>query len=644
MDGDYVSIDIKGIEKIKGSYYFKTLAEKNQFLNNYQLGDFIIVTGTFERPKKNTVPNLFNYRAYLERKNIFYILSIDTIQKQRENSSFFYYIKNWIIQKLEGKKEKCYYYAFFLGDTSYIEDSILKTYQENGISHLFAISGMHISFFSGILLFLLKKLGMKENKRYLITIFFLLFYMFLSGSSPSVSRAVIFFIFLHINKIGKLELSTLKIFFFTFCFFGILNPNLLLEVGFQYSFLVSFTLLLLQDKEKNRAYFSSLLKISIISFLVGLPITLFYFYQINFLSVFYNLFFVPLVSCLIFPFSFLSFFFSFLEPIFSIFILILEKSSWFCSHIFSFSKAIFGKPNVWFFFLYYFCFFLFFYAKKKIGIVFLLGLLGIQYFSNVLFPSNYCLMIDVGQGDSILIHSQNQNILIDTGGKVNYTKEEWQQRTISTITDYTLIPLFKSLGIKKLDYLILTHGDYDHMGESINLVNHFFVEKVIFNQGEDNDLEKCLIKVLEKKNIPHYKRVKSLDLGQAQFQFLNTRIYDNENDNSNVMYVNFYNYQFLFMGDAGRKKEYDILEKYQLGKIDFLKVGHHGSNTSTSKELISAVKPTYSFISVGKNNRYGHPTKEVLDILSNSKIYRTDQNGSIQINLKDRNYEIITYQ
>ena len=96
------------------------------------------------------------------------------------------------------------------------------------------------------------------------------------------------------------------------------------------------------------------------------------------------------------------------------------------------------------------------------------------------------------------------------------------------------------------------------------------------------------------------------------------------------------------MGDAGVERERDILKKYNLGNIDFLKVGHHGSNTSSSKEFIKSINPKYSLISVGKNNRYGHPKEEVLEVLKNSKIYRTDLDGSIEIKLNKSNYKIRT--
>ncbi len=190
---------------------------------------------------------------------------------------------------------------------------------------------------------------------------------------------------------------------------------------------------------------------------------------------------------------------------------------------------------------------------------------------------------------------------------------------------------------------MLPHGDYVHMGEVINLVNDFKVEKVIFNCGKFNDLEQSLIKVLDKKKIPYYSCIKELNFDKYKLQFLNTKEYDNENDNSNVVYTELNGYKFMFMGDAGVEKEKDILEKYNLSNIDVLKVGHHGSGTSSSKEFIKEIKPKYGVISVGKNNKYGHPNKdkEILNNLEGSKIYRTDEDGSIMFKIKNNKLKII---
>ena len=147
---------------------------------------------------------------------------------------------------------------------------------------------------------------------------------------------------------------------------------------------------------------------------------------------------------------------------------------------------------------------------------------------------------------------------------------------------------------------------------------------------------------MNKKKINYYKGLKELNINKHKLQFLNTGVYDNENDNSNVIYFNYNDYKFLLMGDAGIEREKDILEKYNLNDIDFFKVGHHGSKTSSSEGFINEMNPKYSIISVGKNNRYGHPKDSVLNILSNTKVYRTDLDGSIEIKLNKNGYKIST--
>ena len=180
------------------------------------------------------------------------------------------------------------------------------------------------------------------------------------------------------------------------------------------------------------------------------------------------------------------------------------------------------------------------------------------------------------------------------------------------------------------------------MGGSIDLVNNFKVEKVIFNCGEYNDLEKELIKVLDKKKIKYYSCINELNIDNNKLYFLQTKEHDNENDNSNVIYTELSGYKFMFMGDAGIEKEKEILNKYNLPDVYVLKVGHHGSKTSSGKEFINEINPKYSIISVGKNNRYGHPNKEVLNNLEQSKIYRTDQEGSIMFKIKKNKLKIET--
>ena len=229
--------------------------------------------------------------------------------------------------------------------------------------------------------------------------------------------------------------------------------------------------------------------------------------------------------------------------------------------------------------------------------------------------------------DSILVRTDQKTIYIDGG------REGCKDKDITYLNE---------LGVKKIDYMIGSHGDFDHMGDSIYLINNYKVKNVVFNCGEFNELEKELIKVLDKKKIKYHSCIKELNIDNKKLYFLQTKEYDNENDNSNVIYTELDGYKFMFMGDAGIDKEKDILNKYNLSNIDVLKVGHHGSKTSSSKSFINEINPKNSIISVGKNNRYGHPNKEALNNLEDSKVYRTDQDGSIIFKIKNNKLKIKT--
>ena len=297
-------------------------------------------------------------------------------------------------------------------------------------------------------------------------------------------------------------------------------------------------------------------------------------------------------------------------------------------------NIILGKPSVLLITLYYLFLYLSLKKNNKYLLVFIIVFIiniNIKYF----IKKPFITYLDVGQGDSsIIVFPRGKAIIIDTGGLYNSTY---------SIAENKIIPYLNSYGISKIDAVILTHGDFDHMGEAINLVENFKVEKAIFNCGEFNDLEIKLIKILKQKNIKYPSCINELNIDNNKLYFLQTWEYDNENDNSNVIYTELNGYKFIFMGDAGIEKEKDILNKYNIRDIDVLKVGHHGSKTSSSKTFINEINPRYSVISVGKNNRYGHPNKEVLNNLEQSKIYRTDQDGSIMFKIKNNKLKIETY-
>lgn len=623
IDGDKLSMQLKNKQKIIVNYYIKTESEKKYLENNLELGYTIKTTGSVSEPVNNTIPNNFNYKKYLQSKNINLIMNTKTIKIIKKNN-IFYKLKNFIIKMIDNRKDSKYFYTFILGDKSFLERDVYNLYKTNGITHLFAISGMHIS----MLILIFNKL--KLNNKFIVI--FLYIYSFLVMFTPSVLRVSIFYTLKNINLFKDFNNS--KLLFYTAFILILINPYLILDVGFQYSFIITLGLFLIKPK--------GIISLSIYAFLLSLPITLYNNFEFNLISIFINILIVPFISYLVYPFLLLAFIFPFLDSILHILIVILEYSNFLLEKL-SFIITT-GKMNLSIILMYYFFLILFVKTKSKKLLLFLPVLVVITKFS-YLFNSNYYVYyLDVGQGDCEVIISPKHKdvVMIDTGGKTTYQKESWQEKTKEYKDSEQLITFLKSFGITKITKLIVTHGDYDHMGEAINLVNNFKVEKVIFNCGDYNNLEKELIEVLNKKKIKYYSCIKELNIDDNKLYFLNTKEYNNENDNSNVIYTELNGYKFMFMGDASSTTEKEILNKYNLPDIDVLKVGHHGSKTSSSKELINEIKPKHSIISVGKNNRYGHPNKEVLDTLNDSKTYRTDQDGSIMLKIKKDKLQIET--
>ena len=629
ITGDTLKLELKKNQKYIAYYQITSLEEKEWFIKNLEYEMILSFQGKYQQPSTNTNFYQFSYRNYLKSQNIHWQIQITKIERLQRSNSLKSLIKNSIQKRINQIHfNDTYLSLFLLGSQKNYDDEI---YRKLGVSHLFCISGMHFSFFLAFFCCFFKD----RRKAQLFSFPVMLFYAWIIGFSVSVIRVLGSMLF-SISP-AKKYLAHHEFYVLFFCILLCLNPYRIYDIGFLYSFVVSDALILFAHSFQKKNTITKLFTMSLISFMASIPITITSQYELQFTSILWNMIYIPFVSYLLFPLSFLVFIVPICFSIFSWLLSILEYCNQFFESLLP-SAIIFRKPPYWFYILFIFCF----YTKKSLRwkIVTVTCLLCILKGTTYIYPAEF-VMFDVGQGDSMLIRGEKV-ILVDTGGKLEYQKEAWQKKKTSSYAERVIIPYLKATGITKIDYLVLTHGDYDHMGEAINLVDNFKVEKVIFNCGPYNDLEQELIKVLDKKKIKYYSCIKELNIDNNKLYFLQTKEYDNENDNSNVIYTELNGYKFMFMGDAGIEKEKDILEKYNISNIDVLKVGHHGSNTSSSKIFIDEINPKYSIISVGKNNRYGHPNKETLDNLKNSKIYRTDQDGSVMFKIKNNKLKINT--
>ena len=608
-----IKISLKSKERIIVTYKYTS-----KVFNNLSYGDKIKVTGVLKEPSTNNIFNNFNYKKYLYNKKIYYIIEASKIDKIQNNNNHIYTIKNLLYTRINSLKSSNYIKALLFGDNK-LDKEIKTSYQINGISHLFSVSGFHINFITSIIYFYLDRVTYNKKIKYITVDIFLVLYLLLCNTT-SLLRCTVMNILLSINHLLKLNIKKIDIVLLTLILCIIINPFIIYDIGFIYSYTISFFLILYKNKYKTNNKLLKIIYISLISFLVSLPINIYTSYEINFLSIILNIIIVPIVSLILLPLSLLTLIFPILDNILYLITSILEKISLYTSNINIF-KQILSKPSIILIIIYYLVIILILSKNKH---YYLILILLIFHKTIPLYNSNLeVVMFDVGEADSMLIStpSKKVNILIDTGRGID----------INNIIIY-----LKSIGISKLNYLIITHGDEDHIGGALYLIDNFKVDNVILNKGDYTELEVELITHLKNKNIKYTNNINKIPLLGSYMYLLNTKKFSNENDNSIVTYFEYQKYKFLFMGDSSSKTEEYLINNYNLTNISFLKVGHHGSNTSSSPLFINKITPKVSLISVGRNNFYHHPNKEVLTNLSNSVIYRTDINKSIKIKINNK--------
>ena len=630
VEGNKISLTLKSKESLVGSYYIDTYDELLYLKDNIKYGVSIMVEGSLKIPSNNTIPNTFNYKEYLNNKDIYYSLDISKIEILDNDIGFIYKLKNIINDRITMIDDTGYMKAFILGDKNDIDSDIYNSFQKIGITHLFALSGMHVGLLSGIIVKLLKKFN--DKSKYLIISIILIIYGFIVGYPSSIKRCILFFIFNTINKLFKLELSSFKVLLLVVVSLILYNYKIIYDVGFIYSVCTVIGIILCNVFINHDNKLISSFRLSLVAFIFSLPISLCNFYEINILSVIYNIVFVPFVSIVVYPLSLISFIIPSIYFIFEIFIKILEVCSCFLSSIRFFNIYMnFNIVEVLLFYL--FTLLVFYKGIYRLGICLVL-IIFIDFIIPYFDSNGYVYFFDVGQGDSSLIISPYRKdvILIDTGGSINYVKEDWMRKEPYYVSD-NVISFMKSIGIKSIDLLILSHGDADHANEVDNILKDINIKCLNINLGEINRLESNSLSKIERC----LYKPKNMVL-----KYLNYKEYDNENDNSLLTYMNIYDTSIISFGDASYKVEEEVINKYNLNNIDILKVSHHGSKTSSSKKYIDIINPKYSVISVGKNNRFGHPNKEILDNLKYSKIYRTDKDGSVMFKIKNNKLKIET--
>jgi competence protein ComEC len=675
IDGNRLSFQLthSSGEKLQ-LYYTIQMEREQQKLTHLTYGMLCTFSGELREPGTSRNFYDFNYKKYLYQQNIHWIVSPQTLSLANcQNSSL-----NAIdyLQRFRGDNvryvEKAYppeisgvVNALLFGYRDGINEELLKSYQTLGLIHLLAVSGLHVGIIIGSLYIILIRLGLSKERAMDTLLGLIPLYILLAGAAPSIIRSGLMAIVVIISLRFKWRLHALDGISLSCLLMLLLNPFYLFSIGFQLSFTISFGLIVSVPVilKKVQTKIGQLFATSLISQCLSLPILLWNFYEVSLWSLPLNLIYIPFVSIFVLPMSIISFVsHHFFPPIGEVVIVVLqhslEKAHYFLNWMYQLpGTLVFGKPSLLFIVaLFAALFYLFISWENKGGcrrfclpIIVIVGLLSYQWFSPYLSKSGEITFLDVGQGDCILIELPYRKaaILIDTGGTIHFNTGAWQQRRRSyEVGEDTVLPYLKAKGIRKLDMMILTHGDYDHIGGANSLLSSVEIDEILYGKGPvDGDFEKkLLMQALEEeiKVTPVFQGMK-WTRGNSNFQILAPKGNETDrNDRSIVLYAKLFGMNWLFTGDLNASGEANLIREYPHIPTDVLKIAHHGSDSSSSESFLLHTDPKLAVISVGETNRYGHPSMNVLERLERRKIpiLRTDKHGAVRV--KYRNGNIIT--
>lgn len=619
-------------------------------------------TGTLKEPPSSRNFYAFDYKDYLNKQHIHALFEAEAILNcVQKDMSFVHWlfsvrqaVVSYIGENFSGQSA-AFMNALLFGDRQYMTFEVEEQYQEFGLVHLLAISGSHIVLLTAICYFVSLRMGMTRESTTMFLLVCIPLYMFLAGATPSVVRASIVAVIVFGALTRAVRVSGMDALSMTLIIMIFYDPYVLFDIGFQFSFVGSFSLLLSSSHllVNENGIVKNSIYISVISQLTSIPILLYHFGYVSPYSILLNMIYVPFLSLLVLPVCIVVLVCLICLPIVSQWLANLLSQ---CIHVSNvmlqmcealpFVRLTFGQTQPLLVALY--C----------ISIITVLlsweGLIWRKYrllFLSSLFLLSTChyafpyvnaygsvTYIDVGQGDAILIRlPYNQGTyLIDTGGTLPVKKEEWQQKKHEfSVGHDILVPFLQKEGVRMIDKLIVTHGDMDHMGAAQEVLQSIAVKEIVFGKKiKFSLLEQQIQQLAAQKNVPTriVEKGDSWKAGETVFSVLSPEGEEKEDNNQSiVIWTKIGGLTWLFTGDLEEVGEKRFIQWYPELHADVLKVGHHGSKTSSSGQFLDAVQPKIAIISVGEKNHYGHPHSEVLERLNmrGIEVWRTDEQGAI---------------
>ena len=659
-------------------FYGVNNSETDSLYNLIAIGNKLKINGKLIKAKGIRNPGEFDYGSYLDREGIGGTLNnsgvpgIIILSNERSFNDYLFRVRKSLdekISELHLPEAAALLRGLLLADRSLIDSNTKEYYINAGVVHVLAVSGLHVGFIVLIFLILFGRLNLYF--RSFITIIGLFFFMLLTGMPPSVVRASVMSMILVIALLTSRSTNLYNSLSFAALIILIFSPKELFNPGFQLSFAAVLSIAVIYpyiEKFVKALRVNNILKnlmlimgLSLSAQIGTIPFTLYYFGKLSLISLFANLVVIPLIGVIvgigIFTLSvgylstFVAGYFAAANDLLVFFLNKFVSVSGKYEYSYLPIKN-FSIQDILIFYLFLISL-AFFYKKfihrSAIIILMLLALVNIIVFSSlddkIFFTKNkfYLMMIDVGQGDSFLLKFPNgQTALIDAGIATPYFDNG--ERVVT--------PLLNYLNIDKIDYGFVSHIDVDHYAGFVSLIQANKIKKVIKPALDSlNDKDVRFEKFIKAKKIPlDYYDKKIIKVGNCRIYVMNNdnhQYKSTTNDKSGVLKIEYGKTTFLFTGDLGKETEHYYIEEYgRFLLASVLKISHHGSNTGTSDEFLTLVKPGICLISAGIGNRFGHPAQGIIDKISGikSEILRTDLQGAALLQSNGEKINIIRWK
>ncbi len=649
----------------------KILLRFKNFALPLAYGDRLKILGKIESPPGERNPGDFNYRKFLAAQGIYGLMTIRSewyvIPLPRKRNFSIPAIAAQVKAKIAGQIEKLYsgdvaalMKGLLIGERSEISYRIRDSFARSGVIHALAISGLHVGYILLIFWSLLGVFRVPRRQQYLIIILGLIAYNLIVGFKPPIVRASLMAGIFLLGKWLQRPIDIWNVISAAALIILLVHPQDLFQASFQLSFAAVIAIVYGYQKlkilfEKSALFrkltagkfgnsIGALFLVSLSAQLGTLPLTVYYFHRVPLIAVLMNLIVIPLVGAVI-AYGFASLIFSFL--IFPLGDIFACANTFFAKILlsltdvagnFRWASAEIFVSNFQVIALFYILLWLFLNINKKqvakVAVFLVLILANIFLWGSVLSNENwlYVTFLDVGQGDAIFIQFPDGKTMLIDGGP---------QSENFDAADFFILPFLKRKHIRRLDTIVLTHADNDHIGGLPEILRHIDVRRVVDN-GIYHDSDVCRVYkyLLDSLGVEHVAVRKPMVLDstgayclfalQPMKDFFRMNP-DDVNNNSVVLKLIYGERKFLFTGDIEGEAEQALIRYGDFLGADVLKIAHHGSNTSSSEEFVRSVKPEFAVISVSKMNRFGFPADEVIERLVSMKIKiaRTDYSGAV---------------